>query len=338
VKHIDLYIRKKDWVTIILIGVLVSSFLSVFIYYLIDLNIIDGLMFGSFLGTSITILAMVFITVLNNHILPDIAKRYWLLLAIAFSFLSGFCGASLSLVFSIILQIQMIEKIENSPVLFSVLMGVLTYFVGALMYAMVKMANLKEQNEQKLIQSRLKSLETQLNPHFLFNSLNSLAELIHSDVDKSEDMILKLSAFLRTTMEEKPLVTLYEELKNIKSYVELENIRFEDSINIFIDMDEEISIEKIPKFSIQLIVENAIKHGFIKKDGIDINIKVVKKQDIQIYISNNGKKIENKEFGIGLKNLKERVSILCNGKLELIDEVYPTYLIRLGKYNENISS
>lgn len=336
--HIELHIRSRDWIIIIFIGVLVSSILSMIIYYLFDLSLFDGFVFGVLLGGLITVFAMFFISVLNNHILPDVAKKYWLISAILFSFLSGFCGSSVALLISNILDIAMIDKVTRSSLFFSGVMGVLTYLVGALTYAMVKMANLKEENEQKLLKSRLVSLEAQLNPHFLFNSLNSLVELIHVDTSKSEKLILKLSQFLRHTMEEKPLVTIEDEIKNIDSYIELENIRFEDKIIVNSNIDIEFKYKMIPKFSIQLIVENAIKHGMIQGEPLEINIEVQKGEPLNILVSNNGKKIENKEFGIGLRNLHERLKILCNGEIEVVDLDNPTYKISIGKYSEDISS
>lgn len=334
-KHIELYVRKRDWIIIVSIGLFFSSFLSMFIYFLLDLKLLHGLIFGLILGGLITFLAMLFISLLNNHILPDIAKKYWLFLAVIFSFLSGFCGTIITLFLALFLKLDMIEKLVLNPVMFAILIGVLTYFVGALMYSLVKMANIKEENEKKLIESRLSSLETQLNPHFLFNSLNSLAELIHSDTQKSENMILKLSSFLRGTMAEKPLVSLDEELRYTKEYIELENIRFEDSIKL--NIEATLQDIKVPKFSIQLIVENAIKHGMVQNESLEVSIKVLKDEDIKIFISNNGKAIKNSSFGIGLKNLQERLELLCGGKLELVDTNNPTYLISIGECNENIS-
>ena len=93
----------------------------------------------------------------------------------------------------------------------AVAIGFLTYIVGALLYRFVKMRNEKEEVDHHYVQSRLRSLETQLNPHFLFNALNSIAELIHQDPDKAETAILKVSTFLRNTMDEKALIPLDDE-------------------------------------------------------------------------------------------------------------------------------
>ncbi len=336
-RDIELYIRKRDWIIIILIGLFLSLFFSIFIYYLVGLSLVDGSIFGFILGISITLLAMTFISILNTHILPDIAKKYWLFLAILFSFLSGFCGTTITFVISTLLNIELIDKIEEHPIWFSILLGILTYFVGAFSYAMVKMANIKEENEKKLLMSRLKSLELQLNPHFLFNSLNSLSELIHQDVNKSEKAIIKLSSFLRSTMLEKALLPIGEELKNLRDYIELENIRFEDRISLEIDCKDQYKEIQVPKFSIQLIVENAIKHG-LQDEILNIEIRVKKEDILKIYISNNGKKIENKNFGIGLQNLSERLEILCKGKVQIVDDEKTTYMISLGEKDEDISS
>lgn len=194
----------------------------------------------------------------------------------------------------------------------------------------------KKESEYLLMQSRLSSLETQLNPHFLFNALNSIAELIHIDSDKAEEAVLKVSSFLRNTMEEKALMPLSKELKNVQEYVELENIRFDGKINLVIE--ENIPYWQIPKFSIQLIIENAIKHGVDpKKPFIKISIRFNHANN-SISIENDGKPITSGQFGIGLNNLNQRLQLLCNGNLEIKQTHPPCFEIHIGKCDENTNS
>ncbi len=163
------------------------------------------------------------------------------------------------------------DAFDDKIVRISILIGILTYIVGALLYRFVKMRNQKDVIDNEYVQSRLRSLETQLNPHFLFNALNSIAELIHHDKDKAEMALLKVSSFLRNTMNEKALLILKDEIKNVKEYVELENIRFSNKIHVLII--GEIPKWSVPKFSLQLIVENAIKHGFVtNKEALNIKV------------------------------------------------------------------
>lgn len=194
----------------------------------------------------------------------------------------------------------------------------------------------KKESEYLLMQSRLSSLETQLNPHFLFNALNSIAELIHIDSHKAEEAVLKVSSFLRNTMEEKALMPLSKELKNVQEYIELENIRFDGKINLLIE--ENIPYWQIPKFSIQLIIENAIKHGVDPKQPfINISIKFNHAEN-SIRIENDGKPITSGQFGIGLNNLNQRLQLLCNGSVEIKQTQTPCFEIHIGKCNENTNS
>jgi sensor histidine kinase YesM len=192
----------------------------------------------------------------------------------------------------------------------------------------------KKQNEYLLMQSRLSSLETQLNPHFLFNALNSIAELIHIDSYKAEEAILKVSSFLRNTMEEKAFIMLSDELRNVKEYIALENIRFDGKIKL--NVLGSTPVWDVPKFSIQLIIENAIKHGMgdaQKELNITITFKTEKKR---ILICNDGLPIKNETFGIGLGNLHQRLQLLCQGQLLIESKTPPCYAIELGEKNENI--
>jgi len=190
----------------------------------------------------------------------------------------------------------------------------------------------KEESDYLLMQSRLSSLETQLNPHFLFNSLNSIAELIHIDSHRAEEAVLKVSSFLRNTMEEKALIPLSKEIKNVKEYIALENIRFDGSIKLTIEDD--IPYWEVPKFSIQLLIENAIKHGIDpQKKLISISIAFDHTQHI-IYVQNDGKAITSEQFGIGLNNLNQRLQLLCHGRVKIKQSQPPCYQIYLGSTSD----
>ncbi|RXJ99486.1 sensor histidine kinase [Arcobacter sp. CECT 8986] len=338
-RHLELQIRLKDWFFIFIIALLFSTLLSIYSYYLIGENVVNAIFFGLLLGLDIFIFSMVFITYLNNYILPKLSKKYWLFLAILFSYLSGFLGTLTTYYLCKIFNINLIDKFEQNYIVFALFIGFLTYFVATLLYQFVKMNNKKEYSERLLIDSRLKSLQRQLNPHFLFNSLNSLVELVHIDINKTEDNLMELSRFLRQSMNEKALNSLKDELDNLKRYVNLENVRFSDKIILHIDINKEFYEYKIPKFSIQLLVENAIKHGFSKsKKSLNIYIEAKKSDKLIILVKNDGKEIINDKFGIGLTNLKERLEILCNGEIQLVDNSEPTYKITIGKCNENINN
>jgi len=334
--NISLHIKTRDWLYILIIGVVFGTLLATLGYALFELSLVDGAIFGFILGFTITFFALVFISNMNKKILPIIKEVYWLPLSIIFSFLSGFLGTIIGILLSQALEIQVIPAFMNQMFPIASTIGILTYIVGALLYRFVKMRNQKDVIDKEYIESRLRSLETQLNPHFLFNALNSIAELIHHNPQKAEMAILKVSSFLRNTMNETALLTLKDEINNVKDYVELENIRFSGKIKLHID--ETIPFWQIPKFSLQLLVENAIKHGFLNS-GNALNIWIAfDKQTKKIIVKNDGESMKSSKFGVGLSNLKQRIELLCKGSIEVNNTKIVTFYIILGECSENINS
>ena len=330
--NIALRIKALDWLYILLIGVVFAMLLSSLGYVLLERSWVQGALFGALLGFAITLFSLAFITSMNQAILPKISELFWLPLAIFFSFLSGFLGALLSTSVARLLTIELIPLFDTESIKIAVVIGFLTYVVGALLYRFVKMRNEKEEVDYHYVQSRLRSLERQLNPHFLFNALNSIAELIHQDPNKAEMAILKVSTFLRNTMEEKALMPLEEELRNVRDYVELENIRFSGFIHLHID--NPMPKIDVPKFSIQLLVENAIKHGYIAKSILYITLSYDENQN-SLILQNTGTPMKNSTFGTGLTNLAQRLKLLCGGSIEISNREKPTFIIYLGDCHEN---
>ena len=180
----------------------------------------------------------------------------------------------------------------------------------------VSLKNKNNQIAKEILESKLKSLENELNPHFLFNALNSVSQLIYIDKKKAEDAVIQLSRFLRNAINKESLVTLENEILMVQTYVGIENIRFDNKIILHIDDYKDLKLVKIPKFSIQLLVENGIKHGYLGKE-LNIYIKFDKNS---IKVSNDGKKSSNIKFKTGLSNLENRLKILNIGKLEYISD------------------
>lgn len=333
---IALHIKTKDWLYILLIGVVFGSLLSMLGYKLFSLSLVDGAIFGFILGFNITLFSLLFISNMNKKILPNLPQFYWLPLSIVFSFLSGFLGTYSGVLLASSIGVALIEAFRKELLIISISIGVLTYVVGALLYRFVKMRNQKDVIDNEYIQSRLRSLERQLNPHFLFNSLNSIAELIHHDPKKAEMAVLKVSSFLRNTMKESALLDVKDEIKNLKDYIELENIRF--SQRVVLHIDDDIPSWKIPKFSLQLLAENAIKHGFMASSNkLNIYIEFDNTQRV-VKVRNDGSMMKSKHFGIGLSNLKQRLELLCKGTIELEDIKSVTFKIVLGECSEDINS
>ena len=167
-------------------------------------------------------------------------------------------------------------------------------------------------------QAQLDNLSAQLNPHFLFNSLNSIKSLVIENPDTARRSIDLLSDLLRSSLYEKDkdIISIKEELSLVKDYIELEKMRFEERLQLDISIDKTLNKFKIPTLSIQLLVENAIKHGIdlIVKGGI-INLTIKKEHNlVEIIVVNPGKIKSKKTTGLGIKNLQERLAIQYKNK------------------------
>jgi two-component system LytT family sensor kinase len=159
----------------------------------------------------------------------------------------------------------------------------------------------------------LQNLRSQLNPHFLFNSLNSIRALVEVNPKKAKEAVNLLSNMLRFSLSTRydRLVRIENELQMVDAYLNIEKIRFEERLNIKREIGGEVMAYKIPAFSIQTLVENAIKHGVNKLiEGGDIFIRVIKEENfILIQVANSGTIGGNKDLGIGLSNLCKRLDI-----------------------------
>lgn len=170
------------------------------------------------------------------------------------------------------------------------------------------------QSETDLKTAELANLKNQLNPHFLFNAINSIKALTLSDPHLARHALTELSQLLRTslTMGNEHLVTLETELNFVKDYLFLEKIRYEARLNYSFEIDKNSLNVKIPPMSLQLLVENAIKHGIGRnKAGGEIIIKSIYNENkFQLSVTNSGKLKPNSHSnstGVGLKNLQKRL-------------------------------
>jgi LytS/YehU family sensor histidine kinase len=200
--------------------------------------------------------------------------------------------------------------------------GLLTFLIGLILHKFISMKYANESIKSDILESKIKALENELNPHFLFNALNSTSELVYIDAQKAEEAMMKLSTFLRNAIGNPSLVPLAKELKMVQTYVDIENIRFDNKIRLNIQGEKEVLV---PKFSIQLLAENAIKHGFCN-DTLVIDIEI---DEERIVVRNSGKLPKTPlVFGTGLRNLEERLTLLKVGKLKYtIDEKIAFYIL-----------
>ncbi len=163
--------------------------------------------------------------------------------------------------------------------------------------------------EKENIQSQLNALKAQVNPHFLFNSLNSLMGLVDNN-PKAEKYILDLSEYLRYVLagSKHETVSLKEELENTDKYIRMMDLRFGDNLIFEKNIDESYNERRIPPLAVQMLVENCVKHNIVTNEQ-KLKIKI-KTNDEKVIVSNNlQKKINAAANGDGLNNIKSRYSL-----------------------------
>ena len=172
----------------------------------------------------------------------------------------------------------------------------------------------------------LKTLKSQLNPHFIFNALNSIRALVDEDPQNAQTAITKLSNILRYSlkMERSETVSLDEEMQTVSDYLVLEKMRLEERIKYFISIDPPSSKIEIPPMMIQTLVENGIKHGIAKRtEGGEISVSTkLENSKLLINIVNSGQidqALLKQSDGFGISNTKQRLNLIYgdNAKFEI---------------------
>lgn len=171
-----------------------------------------------------------------------------------------------------------------------------------------------EKTQRQKILSQFEALKNQVNPHFLFNSMNALAGIIQSDPKQAVKFTKEFSRIFRYALELKDniVIPLHEELAFTNAYIYLQKLRYGENLRISIDIDAERMDEYIPPFSLQLLVENAIKHNVISSEGpLLVNIC---NQGHFLKVTNNvqPREEEVKSLKVGLTNLKSRYALISD--------------------------
>lgn len=179
------------------------------------------------------------------------------------------------------------------------------------------------------LSSQVQSLKDQLNPHFLFNSLNVLSNLVYEDADRSAAFIQKLSKIYRYVLEaqKEELIELEKEVDFAKNYLELQKIRFEESLQFSIDIEDQRGF--LPPLSLQLLLENAIKHNVVSEEK-PLAIQILRKGD-ELWVSNTFQpKISQSEpsTGVGLNNIRMRYQLISDKNID-VAKTEDEFLVRL---------
>ncbi|WP_340112142.1 sensor histidine kinase [Maribellus mangrovi] len=245
-----------------------------------------------------------------------IALSYWLI-SIPFAYLNS---KSSGQTFNLLDHLVLTKLLDIAIIaILRVLYNIINYRIQSMVNQKdVEIAKMKELKNQ----AELNALHSRINPHFLYNSLNSIASLAHIDADKTENMATGLSELFRYSInkENKTFVTVAEELEMVKKYLEIEKTRFGDRLSFEISTDEGSMEKQIPKFMIQPLVENAIKHGLSKIKGTGkIRVQIEREEkDLSIAIFDNGPDFpEEPVSGYGLQNLYDKLDIIYQNKASI---------------------
>jgi len=235
-----------------------------------------------------------------------------------------------------IVRLMVQEKIDfdifwHSVLVFRVTAGILIFFLVILVYylflstiRLAEKAKRQSQLEMQVREGELKMLRSQINPHFLFNSLNSVSSLTVTDPLKAREMIVKLSDFMRYSLSSRndQPVTLQNEMESLRLYLQIEKVRFGDRLMIEEDISPECLPALLPGMLLQPLYENAVKHGVYEStEEVIIKTTARKKNDfVIITVANNvdtESVVTRKGAGIGLKNVRSRLELFYGEKANL---------------------
>lgn len=212
------------------------------------------------------------------------------------------------------------ESIPSKIFLGYVMYMIYLVFFYAVNYYQSLKEKIKKESEYKTLirEAELQALKSQINPHFLFNSLNSISSLTVSNPEKAQEMVINLSTFMRYSLQhnENEMVSFARELDNIKLYLSIEKVRFGKKLNAEFEIDAQCMEAQIPNMILQPLFENAIKYG-VYETTEQVTIKTKCECDglaLKISITNDydASTIKKRGEGIGLRNIRKRMEIIYN--------------------------
>jgi glucose-6-phosphate-specific signal transduction histidine kinase len=169
---------------------------------------------------------------------------------------------------------------------------------------------------QATAEAQLASLESRVQPHFLFNTLNSISALIHEDPKGAEQMTVQLASLLRSSLDQPstPLVPLDEEIRTVRDYLAIEHVRFGDRLRYDVRVDPSATGTRVPRMSVQTVVENAVKYAVgTRREGASISISVARaERRIDVRVADDGPGFDSSTLppGHGLALLRDRLTLL----------------------------
>jgi len=244
-------------------------------------------------------------------------------LVVAVIIISAWIGGSWLLLTNIVSDSASYHQFLSDSMPWRVVTGIFYYLLFIMYYyVMLYYEDLQEKLKietelQTLVQqAELNALKSQINPHFLFNSLNSISSLTITNPDMAQEMVIKLSDFLRYSLshDKNEKASLKQEFENLQRYLDIEKIRFGKRLNFSTEIPEKCLTQKIPNMILQPLIENAIKHGvYHSTEEVLVELKCLEKDEfVVIEISNeyDPDAIKKAGEGIGLSNIKKRLQLI----------------------------
>lgn len=305
------------WIIPLSLGVIQSLFNLFFDILPWRISLVDGMIFGFLLGAlSIAIWYVVkYNKAVEDNILQNITTH-----AVAASVITFFWVYTGGFLSDFILQSNEYSMYLSTSVKGRIIIGYFYYlFLALLLYLFIYYRDNQEKKlkEHELIRqvrdAELQTLKSQINPHFLFNSLNSIASLTISDPEKAHEMVIALSDFLRYALrfQKNDKVKLEEELAHLLLYLKIEKIRFGEKLIYNFDVEKACLNLLLPNLLLQPLFENAVKYG-VYEASEPVNISLAGKIAggmLELILANDydPEAIPRKGEGIGLKNIRERL-------------------------------
>jgi two-component system LytT family sensor kinase len=259
---------------------------------------------------------------------PFPVKKWWLLIIMVLTIIilfdvSDTVTAELLHAYNIKHKTSIDKRFVGNLILASplILIWVSIYYVWHYVELGSKTEIQKVRLESLVKELELKTIKAHINPHFIFNALNSIRALVDENPERARTAITELSNILRSSMQAEKMETvpLERELDIVKDYLALEHIRFEDRLQIEYDIDEDTLDQPVPPMMLQTLVENAIKHGIGKRKNGGL-VKVIsdyRDNHHELIVQNSGQLNQNNVIssdGFGLNSTRNRLKLLYNGK------------------------
>ena len=226
---------------------------------------------------------------------------------------------------SLYVQREFLEDLQWCFAVYGVIVGA-SYAVAY--YHESQVEKLKEAHlETRLMEARLKTLQAELHPHFLFNTLHAISALIHSDPEDADRMISRLSDLLRITLDQSGAATisLKDEIEFLQKYLDIERTRFQDRLTVCVQVEPEVLDAEVPRMILQPLAENALKHGIASRIGAGtVQIAAGRKGDrLWMQVRDDGNGLNGSAAsalnnGIGLSNTRARLDCLYGERAQLL--------------------